>query len=543
MSRQLNMLEKSIFCKFRNKFPLLKLFKINNLIYMYDAKSNLLTEVSLEELRVIYDYYVNNCEDKIALYLKDLFLRNICLPGPLIKIVPDKDEINYMIKSQIDEYIPRKLMIEITESCTLRCNYCFYTNQIDTKRKHSERKMDEKIAFKAIDYYYSQYTQSLNQIDSKYWTKIIEEIPPYLSWWGGEPLLNFNLIIKTKNYIESLDWSKYHIDKNKIIYVISTNLTVLNKEILHFLIDNNVNLLISLDGAKEEHNKNRKYKNGKGSFDKVIRNLNTIISSYPNYAKENIVIQPVLADNINPNRALSFLEEYFNLNKSNQKILTILPSLQRNEFEFLPKKSFSNLTNSKMQTEFRSELKSISKLSEIQLDELLRNNKTLYLRLKEILRLENNVCFDNPFGSDYKSLTFSCPLGIDTLFVSINGDIHSCCKVDHSFPIGNINYGLDENSLQKVYYSYYKEIEKNCSKCWIIEFCKICPALVCWGGKFFLPSSIECKQIRKNISQLFIKYIILSTEFEDLYLHLQTYYSQHYENRFDSVPVSLKDFK
>ena len=69
---------------------------------------------------------------------------------------------------------------------------------------------------------------------------------------------------------------KYSKKKNKILnkhieYTIVTNLTCLNDDILHFLLDNNVSICTSLDGTREIHNYNRPYKLSKiGSFDDVI---------------------------------------------------------------------------------------------------------------------------------------------------------------------------------------------------------------------------------------------------------------------------------
>ena len=69
-------------------------------------------------------------------------------------------------------------------------------------------------------------------------------------------MLNFNVI---KSMIE------YSKEKNKILnkhieYTIVTNLTCLNDDILHFLLDNNVSICTSLDGTREIHNYNRPYK-------------------------------------------------------------------------------------------------------------------------------------------------------------------------------------------------------------------------------------------------------------------------------------------
>lgn len=72
-----------------------------------------------------------------------------------------------------------------------------------------------------------------------------------MSWWGGEPLLEFDILKETKCYFESLNWASLGIKKSSFLYSITTNLTVLTDEILDFVVENNITLMVSLDGDKE----------------------------------------------------------------------------------------------------------------------------------------------------------------------------------------------------------------------------------------------------------------------------------------------------
>lgn len=81
-----------------------------------------------------------------------------------------------------------------------------------------------------------------------------------IGFYGGEPLLNFDLIKNIVNYANNIFLGK------ELIYSITTNLTVITNEMLRFFEDNKFEIMVSLDGAKESNDKNRKYYSKKEVF-------------------------------------------------------------------------------------------------------------------------------------------------------------------------------------------------------------------------------------------------------------------------------------
>lgn len=73
--------------------------------------------------------------------------------------------------------------------------------------------------------------------------------------------------------------------------------SLLNKEIMLFLEENDVSLLISLDGPQKINDKNRVFRNGRGTFDVVARNLELMKKEYPNYWKKIQISMVVDTDN------------------------------------------------------------------------------------------------------------------------------------------------------------------------------------------------------------------------------------------------------
>ena len=86
--------------------------------------------------------------------------------------------------------------------------------------------------------------------------------------------------------------------KNKVIkFSVTTNGTLFNERIIRLLKKYPFNVLISLDGPKEIHDKNRVFANGKGSYDVLMKNLTQIRLSEPdlyNQFSYNMVMDPTV---------------------------------------------------------------------------------------------------------------------------------------------------------------------------------------------------------------------------------------------------------
>ncbi len=150
------------------------------------------------------------------------------------------------------------LRIVLTERCNMNCDYCFV-------RKRKTKKDDDiclSTIKKAIDLMVSMNSE-----------KYIE-----VQFFGGEPLLKWDLIIDTVSYVDQV------IKKgtiNNVFYGITTNGTLITKEKAMFLKEHNFLVSVSLDGWKELHNSNRHYFKEKNSYDDVIKGLK-ILKKYNN---------------------------------------------------------------------------------------------------------------------------------------------------------------------------------------------------------------------------------------------------------------------
>src|SRR5450759_2048100 len=90
-----------------------------------------------------------------------------------------------------------------------------------------------------------------------------------IEFQGGEPLLNYEIIKEVVIYAEKINKKK----QKHLSFVICTNLTLINEEILEFFKKHNVIISTSLDGPKMVHDSCRIMRSGGSSYDTVIDKL------------------------------------------------------------------------------------------------------------------------------------------------------------------------------------------------------------------------------------------------------------------------------
>lgn len=64
-------------------------------------------------------------------------------------------------------------------------------------------------------------------------------------------------------YVLSLPWKEHHIPAEKVVFHITTNATLLTREMVEFFIRYHFTLAISFDGPPEENDKYRVFKTGR----------------------------------------------------------------------------------------------------------------------------------------------------------------------------------------------------------------------------------------------------------------------------------------
>lgn len=127
----------------------------------------------------------------------------------------------------------------MTDLCNLRCKYCGYGDFYNTHEKRENNFLSFSDAKALIDYLYNIWG---HYSGTTFPRKIM------FGFYGGEPLLNMNLIKQIIEYIDSLP----KIKNTYFIYNMTTNALLLDKY-MNFIVEKKINLLISLDGDEYSH--------------------------------------------------------------------------------------------------------------------------------------------------------------------------------------------------------------------------------------------------------------------------------------------------
>nr|WP_237076397.1 MULTISPECIES: radical SAM protein [unclassified Neglectibacter] len=165
------------------------------------------------------------------------------------------------------------LLLQVTQNCNLRCEYCTYSGKY-YNRTHSTNHMSFEVASQSVDFFMERAKDKNSVV---------------IGFYGGEPLLEFELIKRVVSYVEE------NYGEKKVSYGMTTNGTLLTEDVVTFLIEKHFNIIISLDGPKDQHDKYRRFVSGKGSFDVVMENMQRIRTLHPVFyqnLRTNTVVTP-----------------------------------------------------------------------------------------------------------------------------------------------------------------------------------------------------------------------------------------------------------
>ena len=149
----------------------------------------------------------------------------------------------------LDSGVVKAMCLHVAHDCNLRCQYCF----ADAGAYHMRSRcmLDADTGKRALDWLIAKSGRRYNlEVD----------------FFGGEPLMNFPVVRELVAYGRSLE--KQHNKHFK--FTITTNAVAMTDEIMDFLNLEMENVVISVDGRPEVHDRMRPTPNGKGSYDLII---------------------------------------------------------------------------------------------------------------------------------------------------------------------------------------------------------------------------------------------------------------------------------
>lgn len=389
--------------------------------------------------------------------LKDLYLRFLDKQKIGLKDISIDKEI---IKSKLKHLY--QIIFEITQNCNLDCKYCSYGDSYKYHRKSSPISLSLKTAWKAIDYLYSL-------ISHRHPKKVS------ISFYGGEPLLKFNTVKKIASYSKEVfkDW--------EVTFAMTTNGTELNTDVIRFLVENNVNLMVSLDGSKKNHDTNRTFRNTKGSFDTVMNNLDKILRFDSSYYYQMVSFSVVYSKNLSIREVYDFFEKNDMVNK-NSVSFAFVNQFDTNYYEKYPYdealfKKDMNLLLEKIIDKKRNK-KDLTPIDESFFKEI--NNLRKKLKRKSLTSLAETCLFDN------------------RMYVDVYGQFHICEKMNHQFPIGNVEDGFYYDRMVQMLRDFSQLIKTNCTNCDFRFLCSRCFIHFAKDEKFVMSKEF-CDKKKKSL--------------------------------------------
>ncbi len=146
------------------------------------------------------------------------------------------------------EPIVKALCLHIAHDCNLACRYCF----AGEGEYHGDRAlMSAEVGRAALDFLitHSGHRQNLE-----------------VDFFGGEPLLNWNVVKEIVRYGRELEpvYNKF------FRFTLTTNGVLLSDEIMEFANREMDNVVLSIDGRPEVNDLMRPFRNGRGSYERIV---------------------------------------------------------------------------------------------------------------------------------------------------------------------------------------------------------------------------------------------------------------------------------
>lgn len=456
---------------------IIKCFQTPKRKYFYDRYLNSIVAVNDEEYKLLQEV------EKNGIILKDDLLKRFVDNGLLKETIiekiehPETDRLKYLSMHRMED-----LILQITQQCNLRCSYCAYSGNY-YNRIHSEKRMDFNMAKKAIDFYLSR-SDEMSELS--------------LSFYGGEPLLEYELIKECVAYI------KEHRGERNVSFPMTTNATLLTNEKYDFLINNNFKITISLDGPEETHNANRKFKSGRGSFDIVMKNLKSLKEYNEVYYKNNVIFNCVISTTTDLDSVYEFFTNIDLFYPEAIHLTYVDPTDIRNpamleiskhnvrvaKFEYI--KMLLSLIGKR---EWDSKGLILRKRAE--------DTESLYERLHRNVVEGKATHHGGP-----------CVPGVKRLFVTTDGQFFTCERVsesDDQMSIGNIENGFDYEHMNK-FLNFGKLTEKECLQCWALKECNYCMGTLEKKDKEVTKELLlnQCRVSKAIAEQQFIQVCVLA---------------------------------
>ncbi|MFC2661796.1 MAG: thioether cross-link-forming SCIFF peptide maturase [Eubacterium sp.] len=346
----------------------------------------------------------------------------------------------------------KALCLHVAHTCNLNCSYCFASQG----RFHGERAiMSLDTAKQAIDWLVANSGDHYNlEVD----------------FFGGEPLLNWDVVKQTVAYARSLE-KEHH--KN-FRFTLTTNGVGINDDVIDFTNKEMNNVVLSLDGRKEVHDHLRKFIDGRGSYDVIVPKFQKLVKARGD--KEYYIRGTFTHNNVD------FTEDLFHMADLGFDRLSIEPVVCS------PDEPYA--------------------LTEEDLPEIFHQYEILAKWLMEREKAGKPVVFyhymlDLQHGPCIYKRISGCGSGTEYYAVTPWGDLFPCHQFvgDEQFKMGDIWHGITREDIKDDFKMCNVYAREECRTCWARLYCSGGCAANAYHGTGSIKGVYDysCKIFRKRM--------------------------------------------
>ena len=319
------------------------------------------------------------------------------------------------------------LVLNVTSKCNLSCGYCYeYGEDRIVEASTKPRFMDEDTAKQSVDFMFSESGDS-PQVN--------------LTFFGGETLLNFKMLKSALAYARE----RAEPLGKQVNASLTTNATLLREEIVDWIVENDVGVTVSIDGAREQQDKFRVFSNGMGSYDLVVPNIKELLRRHRR--------RPVGAR--------------VTLTGQNLDVVSIYRHLYEElgfwEVGFAPVTTSWQREYAIEDEGFRQLLSGFQTLAADFLDAALAGRRHGFSNVRDTLEEIHKGM----------SKAYPCGAGLGLMGVATDGDVALCHRFAGSdeHKLGSVFDGIDHSRQDDFLLKHHIANKTDCSTCWARPLC------------------------------------------------------------------------
>ena len=318
--------------------------------------------------------------------------------------------------------VVKALCLHIAHTCNLNCSYCFASQG----KYHGERAlMSYEVGKRALDFLVENSGTRRNlEVD----------------FFGGEPLMNFDVVKQLVAYARSIEKEK---NKN-FRFTLTTNGVLVDDDVIEFSNKEMSNVVLSLDGRKEVHDRYRIDYAGNGSWEKIVPKFQKFVNAR---GGKNYYMRGTFT-HANPD----FLED----------IKTML-NLGFSELSMEPVVAASDDPAALTQEDKPVVMKQYEDLAKLMLERDKEGKPFTFYHY--MIDLKGGPCI-------YKRIS-GCGSGTEYMAVTPWGDLYPCHQFvgDEKFKLGDIWSGVNNKKIQDEFASCNVYAREECRDCWARLYC------------------------------------------------------------------------